>query len=100
MALHTSLNTHALVAPRSLFAVAIPATVGYGVAGWLVWSLSGNGWLGAMVAVVLMAATALVASRLGKGGLLAYLTGTAATILGLYVAIAVVGELWLRGLSG
>jgi hypothetical protein len=81
------------------FAMAIPATIGYVVAGALVWGDSGRVWLGALVTVALATATAVVSRRRTREGAVAYLGGTAATILGLYAALVVAGEFWLHGLG-
>jgi hypothetical protein len=100
MALHTGFTTHGTHASAGWFAIAVPATIVYVVAGSLVWSISGRDWLGALVGVALVASTALLARRRATDSLIAYLGGTAVTVIGLYASIAVAAELWLHRIGG
>jgi hypothetical protein len=100
MALHTGLTTRDAPAPGGWFAIAVPATIAYVIAGALVWSLSGQDWLGVLVGIALIASTSLLARRRTADNLIAYLGGTAVTVVGLYAAVAVAAELWLHRIGG
>jgi uncharacterized membrane protein YjjP (DUF1212 family) len=100
MALHTGFSSRDAHGPTGWFAVAVPATIAYVVAAAFVCSLSGQDWLGVLVGIALVAATAALARIRAAESLVAYLGGTAVTIIGLYAAIAVAAELWLHRIGG
>jgi hypothetical protein len=99
MTVHPGVLVRHPAGPRSWFAASIPATVGFIAVALLVGSASGRASVGIVVGITLVAASGFVARRRSLDCLTAYAVGTAATVLGLYGALAIATELWLHGIG-
>ena len=88
------------VSPFGWFAlgiVAVTASLAVGAGGW---AGAAGLWAGATLFVLLVSVAAAIASRRGGDRLLAFLGGTFATVVGLYVAVLVTAHLSVAALHG
>jgi hypothetical protein len=99
MTVHPGVLDRHHAGPRSWFAASIPTTVGFIAVALLVGSASGRASIGAAIGIALAVTSGFVAHRRSLDCLTAYAVGTAATLLGLYGALAIATELWLHGIG-
>ncbi|MBV9485916.1 MAG: hypothetical protein JO246_07645 [Frankiaceae bacterium] len=95
--LHVPLSARRVtpVSSSAWFVVAVPATVLSVVVSAIVWSMSGNSWIGLGAFAVSAAAGLTVAWRTGHNHLAPYAGGAAVTLVGLFVVPLVMAHYYI-----
>ena len=77
------------------FAIAIGIALAATVASTVTWALVGQGWAAGVVFVAIAAVGAGTARQRGRESLVAYVTGTLATIAGLYAVVLLMAAVYM-----